>query len=223
MVGAARGRAGDRGRGHDSHCLAAGQPKHRGAGDYGGAGGVAAVDGRKRDRARQAGMIDWVFLDVGNVLFNDDPQNFQGYRIVYEAIRDRLPAYSFAAMLAEREDWACKGADFILPKIAGLHFSSDEGKALFRSVRATLIEHYDEYNLVNEGVSALLDQLTAHWRLGIIANQPPECRKSLKRRGLLDRFEVVAISDEVELHKPDVRLFHWALEKAGCDASRSVM
>lgn len=55
-------------------------------------------------------MIDWVFLDVGNVLFNDDPQNFEGYRLLFDTLGIRHPRYSFAEMMAEREERAPRRA-----------------------------------------------------------------------------------------------------------------
>jgi HAD superfamily hydrolase (TIGR01509 family) len=168
-------------------------------------------------------MIDWVFIDVGNVLFNDDPQNFEGYRFVYDILRARHPAYTFEEMLAEREALARQGANFILGEIARRLLPRDEAKAIFAPLRTFLSETYDRHNLVNQGAVEALEKMRSHWRLGIIANQPPECRHSLERRGLLDFFDVVAISDELELHKPDVRIYQWALSKSGCDPSRSVM
>lgn len=168
-------------------------------------------------------MIDWVFLDVGNVLFNDDPQNFEGYRFVYEAVRQRLPDYSFAAMLAEREAWARTGVDFILRKIVRRLLPEVKTQAIFGPLRDYLIETYDQHNLLSAGAVEVLEALRARWRLGIIANQPPECRRSLERRGLLDYFDVVAISDELELHKPDPRIYEWAISRAVCEPSRTVM
>ncbi len=111
-------------------------------------------------------MIDWVFLDVGNVLFNDDPQNYQAYRFVYEAIRGRHPDYSFDAMLAEREAWAKTGADFILSKIVRPLLPPAEGKAIFTPLREHLIETYDRNNLLNDGAVEVLKELRSRWRLG---------------------------------------------------------
>ncbi len=169
------------------------------------------------------GAIDWVFLDVGNVLFIDDPQNFQGYRFVHELISKQHADYTFEAMLAEREEWARTGADFILRKIVRRLLPQIDPQTVFAPLRSYLVESYDEFNLLNEGTIDVLKELRSRWRLGIIANQPPECRKSLERRGMLDFFEVVAISDELSLHKPDPRLFEWAIAQAGCDPARSVM
>jgi 5'-nucleotidase len=168
-------------------------------------------------------VIDWVFLDVGNVLYNDDPQNFEGYRFVFEAIRRRIPGYSFADLLAEREEWAKTGADFILTKIVRRLLPDVDPKSIFGPLREQLVGSYERNNILNDGAREVLERLRARWRLGIIANQPPECRQSLERRGLLEFFDIVGISDELELHKPDVRLYEWALKESGCDPSRTVM
>lgn len=181
------------------------------------------MDDRKPDRARPAGLIDWVFIDVGNVLFNDDPQNFHAYRLMHETIELRHPNYTFDDMLTERESRACRGEDFILSAIAHQFLRPEEAKTIFHTIRKYLIETYDQNNLQNPGVVPVLDTLRSRWRLGILANQPPECRNSLTRRGLLNYFDVVAISDELGLHKPDVGLYEWAILQSGCNPSRAVM
>jgi HAD superfamily hydrolase (TIGR01509 family) len=168
-------------------------------------------------------MIEWVFLDVGNVLFNDDPQNFQSYRLVHDRLLERDPGYSFQAMLAEREELARSGAQFILRHIARRLLPPDELPGLFDDVRKYLIASYDEHNRLHEGVGDLLETLRRRWRLGIVANQPHECRESLKWRHLLEFFDVVAISDELDLHKPDERIFRWALGEARSAPGEAVM
>jgi 5'-nucleotidase len=168
-------------------------------------------------------MIEWVFLDVGDVLFNDDPQNFYGYRLTYEAIVKRHPDYTFTQMLAEREAAARQGLDFILTKIAQRLFPAEEVKPLLQSVRNELVRMYDQNNILNAGAQEAVSALRSQWHVGIIANQPTECRQCLARRGLLEFFDVVAISDELDLHKPDVRLYEWAIDRAGCPPERAVM
>jgi FMN phosphatase YigB (HAD superfamily) len=169
------------------------------------------------------GMIDWVFLDVGNVLFNDDPQNFEAYRLLYDTLRIRHPSYEFEAMLAEREELARGGANFILHTLAQRMLPPDEAKFSLRNIRELLLTHYDQQHFWDERNRAVLEQLRSRWRLGIIANQPTECRQSLARRGLLECFEIVAISDELHLHKPDLALYEWALNASGSDPGRTVM
>jgi 5'-nucleotidase len=168
-------------------------------------------------------MIDWVFLDVGNVLFNDDPQNFEAYRLLYDTLRIRHPSYTFEGMLAKREELARGGANFILHTLAQNMLPPDEAKFSLRNIRELLLTHYDRQHFWDERQRAVLEELRSRWHLGIIANQPLECRNSLARRGLLDYFEIVAISDELHLHKPDLALYEWALTEAGSNPTRTVM
>lgn len=167
--------------------------------------------------------VEWVFFDVGSVLYNDDPQNYLAYQLVHERIRQHHPEYTFEEMLAEREVHARDGANWILHAIAKRLLPDESTRGLFGEIRQRLIPTYDENHLPNEGMHDVLDELSKQYRLGVIANQPPECRESLKRRGVLEHFDVVAISEEIDLHKPDVRLYEWAIREAGCDPGRSVM
>lgn len=167
--------------------------------------------------------IDWVFFDVGNVLYNDDPQAFVAFEHYHRAIREIEPGYSFEEMLADREELARAGRTWILGKLGKRRLPEERVRSLYEELRGLLIERYDEHHLPHPGAEEVLAELAGKYRLGVIANQPPECRSSLERRGLLRYFEVVAISDELDLHKPDARIFEWALKEAGAAADRSVM
>ncbi len=170
-----------------------------------------------------AQSVEWVFFDVGSVLFNDDPQNFLAYHLVHEEIRQSHPDYTFEDMLAEREQHARDGANWILHAISKRLLPDVSARRLFGEIRQQLIPTYDDNHLPNEGMHEVLEELSKRYRLGVIANQPPECRASLQRRGVLDHFDVVAISEEIDLHKPDVRLYEWAIRESGCVPERSVM
>jgi HAD superfamily hydrolase (TIGR01549 family) len=126
-------------------------------------------------------------------------------------------------MMAEREERAREGENFILHTIAQRMLPADEAKLALRNIRTLLMETYDRHNIWDERHRTVLEELRARWRLGLIANQPIECRNSLARRGLLEYFDVVAISDELHLHKPDLAIYEWALKEAGCDPARTVM
>ena len=57
-------------------------------------------------------------------------------------------------------------------------------------------------------------------RLGVISNWDSSAKPILAGLGLLDSFEVVVISSEVGVSKPDERIFRIALEKAGIAPDR---
>ena len=168
-------------------------------------------------------MIDWVFFDVGAVLFRDERQAFRAYEIHFEAIRALRPDYSFAEMLREREELAAQGTLWILRTLAGRHLDAGRIAALFKETQAKLDEEYDANHFVAPGAAEIIDELSPDFSLGIIANQSRECRRSLARRGLLERFKVAAISDEIGVSKPDVGIFRHALAESGANPGRCVM
>jgi HAD superfamily hydrolase (TIGR01549 family) len=168
-------------------------------------------------------MVEWVFFDVGNVLFNDDAQAFTAYRIAYSAIQRRHPDYSFEDMLAEREELARAGESWIMRRIVTRRMPDEELEPLFREIARELDRLYDENHLLNPGVPEVLVELRQEFRLGIIANQTPECRGSLERRELLKLFDVVAISDELGVSKPNPAIFQWAMRESAVAPERSVM
>ncbi len=65
------------------------------------------------------------------------------------------------------------------------------------------------------GATEVVERLARRYRLGLIANQGRECRGRLAELGLLGRFDVVALSEEVGRFKPDPALFEDALDRAG--------
>lgn len=66
-------------------------------------------------------------------------------------------------------------------------------------------------------VAAALDRLrAAGWRVAIATNGTvPQQRAKIRRAGLADRADAIAISDEVGVKKPDPRIFEVAASRAG--------
>ncbi|HWP68020.1 MAG TPA: HAD family hydrolase, partial [Rectinemataceae bacterium] len=70
-------------------------------------------------------------------------------------------------------------------------------------------------------VPGVLERLTSKGkRLGVISNWDPSAKPILSNLDLLDRFEIVVISSEVGVSKPDERIFRIALEQAGIAPER---
>jgi 5'-nucleotidase len=167
--------------------------------------------------------VRWVFFDIGNVLFNDDAQAFYSYRYFHEQFLADDPGLTFDQLLAEREDEARRQPTWVLKRIAMRRLGEARYRQSAHQLAQELRERYDDHHLINPGVTETLSRLRSSFRLGIVANQTPECRDSLRRRGLLAWFDLVAISDELSLQKPDPAIFQWALEQAGCAADAAVM
>ena len=164
------------------------------------------------------GSIDFVFLDIGGVLYDD--------RVYAEAWRRAL-----------RES----GAVFSDAEFDGEYVACRRDQN--RSFRARLAERFlgQEADLpelersaarywnyppdaLHADVPGCLEALAEMgFRLGIIANQPSQVRAAMERDGLVPYFEVWGVSDDLGLQKPDPTLFVHALRVAGVEPSRSVM
>jgi 5'-nucleotidase len=168
-------------------------------------------------------MIRWVFLDVGNVVFNDDPQTFHIHRRYHQAVAQRRPQFTFNDFLRDREAEVRQGNRWPSQTVMRRHMSNAELDSLYESIMNELRGAYDEFNIPMPHLGSMLDALRGRFRLGIIANQVVECRGSLERRGLMPYFDVVTISEERGLQKPDAALFQWALDCEGIRPDEAVM
>ena len=60
------------------------------------------------------------------------------------------------------------------------------------------------------------------FKLGLVANSGEAALRALRRDGLDDLFDVIALADVVGIEKPNEKIFQYALGKAGVPASRAV-
>lgn len=167
--------------------------------------------------------ILWVFLDVGNVLLDEDPLVYRNARIHWEAIRLARPDVSFLEFLALRERRVTEGSRWpIYDVVSGL--LDDAGCAVaWKRAEESIRASYAELSPPLPGVSKLVKRLSQRYRLGIIANQEKECRAQLAALGLLGSFEIVALSEEQGVAKPDPALFRYALKRAAVPAECCMM
>lgn len=168
-------------------------------------------------------MIRWVFLDVGNVLLDEDPLTFHNFRAHVEAVRTARPDRTFAGLLLEREERASSGSKWPLHEVVSRYLDEAGCLEAWRTSGREVRARYDALSPPVAGAENLLRDLAPRFRLGLIANQGPECRRWLDRLGWLDRFAVVALSEEEGVAKPDPALFLRALGRAGVAPEEAVM
>ena len=65
--------------------------------------------------------------------------------------------------------------------------------------------------------------LVQNYKLGIIANQSKDVLQLLDKFNFRDFFDVVIISSEVNINKPDPRIFQLAMNRAASNSKRYVM
>jgi len=168
-------------------------------------------------------MIDWAFLDIGNVLLDEDPLTYRVFRIHVDAVRALRPDLSFLDLLAGREEAVAGGSRWPVYEVVSLYLDEAGCEAAWQAADRNVRARYNWLSPTIEGADEFLGALASRFRLGVIANQGPECRSRLRQLRWLDRFEVVALSEEEGVFKPDPALFGAALARAGIEPGRAVM
>ena len=169
-------------------------------------------------------MIEWVFFDVGNIIFDDAPVMALIYDTLFERARRTHPDLTFERILAEREQ-------LIREQHCGSHHHALAEKYLSEEEYWRWRKHYnreanrdfDRYNIPIPGIHDVLRELAGRYKLGLAANQPLGCRASLQRRGFLQYFSLVWLSAEVGMEKPSLEFFATMLAKAVCPPEAAVM
>lgn len=69
----------------------------------------------------------------------------------------------------------------------------------------------------------VLQYLSRKYKLGVIANQADGLKERLDEFGILSPFSYIVSSFDVQLKKPDARIFEYAICLADCPPSQAVM
>lgn len=75
------------------------------------------------------------------------------------------------------------------------------------------------------GARTLLENIKARGlKIGVLSNGFKEVQfDKLRSGGVLDMIDCIVLSDEIDINKPDRRIFDYALQKAGTTAEHSIM
>lgn len=173
---------------------------------------------------QRGGGRPWVFMDIGNVIFYDLPLLARIWRHFYLTLKEGGFKMTYPEVLEERERiLSCsRPEDNPRRAIAQKRAGGLDPELVDRAVNRWLVV-YPGANFPVRGIKPALEYLSARYRLGIIANQPPQARQELARHGWDSQFDPVVISDEVGFHKPDIKIFRHALDLAGADPQNSLM
>jgi putative hydrolase of the HAD superfamily len=164
--------------------------------------------------------IEWVFLDVGGVLFSDDSY----FDALYAAILDASPettreAYDekFRALRAAQSE----------PFTEALVSTFVPDASLHKSVRASADERWEAHGYspseLYPEVPETLRTLAEKYKLACITNHFSWVRDRARDAGFADLVSAWTISAELGVEKPDPKLFAHTLEQAGVAADRVVM
>jgi HAD superfamily hydrolase (TIGR01549 family) len=168
-------------------------------------------------------MIKWVFFDIGSTLFNDDPAMAAVHRSILEQARRRGHDLTTAELFAERQRMLFEEGNFqpltaLIQRLFGA-----ETPEVYAEYRRELHPQWSELHFPFPEVPRMIEVLRGDFRLGIIADQPPQAEALLRKHGLWECFEVHGLSALVGRAKPDRAFYRWALEQAGCSPEEAVM
>src|SRR2546426_4352090 len=164
--------------------------------------------------------IDWVFLDVGGILFSDDSY----FTSLYEAIHEVSPSTTRRAFDdALRALRAAQSEPFTEALVSA--FVDDRSR--HAGARAGADERwevrgYGPHELYPEVIPALTALAKRH-RIACITNHYSWVRDRARDAGFADLVAVWAISAEVGVDKPDPALFRFALREADAEPERVAM
>ncbi|BCP57983.1 haloacid dehalogenase [Streptococcus parasuis] len=155
-------------------------------------------------------MIEWIFFDLGSTLLDEEAA--YGYYIdkcvkKLESLDIEVSSDSYKKKMVE---YAHKSLDPI--RATWQYFAPNEPPPLWTN---------EGVSLYPETIDAL-EKLSQNYRLGIIANQSSSVRELLKEWRTESYFQLIILSEEVGLSKPDSTIFKLALQKANTTANRIV-
>jgi putative hydrolase of the HAD superfamily len=173
--------------------------------------------------------IEAVFFDVGETLLSPNPSwselavvklSERGHdltvdqmRLAWRHVGDHFTEAADAGVMfsvsheASKKFWTKLYLDQL--EFLGI---DDEGAAL---VLYETFSDPENYRLFEDTVPALTALSERGLKLGVISNFERWLRGMLEHFAVIDRFEVVAISGELDLEKPDPRIFEWAMREMG--------
>ncbi len=172
-------------------------------------------------------MIEAVFFDAGETLLSPNPSwselsvvklRERGHDLTVEQMREawrHVGDYFLEAAENRLMFWTSHEASkkfwtrLYLDQLDFLGID-DEGAAL------VLYDTFSEpanYRLFDDTIPTLTALAERGLKLGVISNFERWLRDMLKHFELIDRFDVVAISGDLDLEKPDPRIFEWAMRQ----------
>src|SRR4051812_39466306 len=116
-------------------------------------------------------MIRWVFLDVGNILLDEDPIAYRCTRLHWEAVQRVRPDLTFLEFIATREERSLQGSRWPLYDVVSTLIDEASCAEVWNSAERAIRARFRELSPVIPGARELVDRLAGRFPLGLIANQ----------------------------------------------------
>ncbi len=163
-----------------------------------------------------------IFFDVGNVLIDDDPFLCEAFRLIHRAMPTESPRSRMDRFLGD-VDRALRSHGHLAVERMGNRCLRKQWPRVRKGIHQELARQWWRLARGIPGAFEVVKTLHEHFRLGIIANQPPQALDFLERQGLLSLFDVVILDSQYPASKPGTAIYRIALEEARVDPPESLM
>lgn len=169
-------------------------------------------------------MISWVFFDLGGTLLDDSGLVDAITRTYVELLNARGYRVSLEEFIAVR-DLVIARQEHPLFRAAATTFTRDSVivDEIWKEVQPRILGAEVSGQRAFPEAAEVLEAVSRHAGVGVIANQYRSVRDVLRRDGIDAFFRIVQISEEAGVSKPDPAIFEAALRNAGCKAQEAVM
>jgi len=168
-------------------------------------------------------MLKWVFFDLGGTLLDDLPLHDHIYKTLIDIFAERNLKVTMDEFLKARDFYVVSRVPVLKSLIVHFTGRNDLKEPMMDELMRRIEGKGAELQRPYPEADAVLREIKGKYRLGIIANQQVGIRELLKTSGWDGLFDVIMISDEVRLQKPDPTIFENALEMAKIAPSEGVM
>jgi HAD superfamily hydrolase (TIGR01509 family) len=166
---------------------------------------------------------EWIFLDVGGVILNDDKPERLRQEAVLKVARKHIPHLALADVRAAWLD-ASHFPGTVRTNALRVLLKGSPHLAEAEAELARLANYdYRALSTIRPAAAEILNKLSQRYKLGIMANQSPKTTALLETAGLLPYLSHHKLSGEIGLEKPDPLFYKTILADAGADPHRSVL
>lgn len=164
-------------------------------------------------------QIEWIFFDLGETLIDETAPINESIRQFIE--QAALWGYTFRAeqVRSALQEAYRRFADFPMRSVMEAWIPSAEHRVAIKKG----MTYRKDLDRPFPSALPLLQALSRHYRIGIIANQGPGTPARLDAYGFSPYISVCCASAEAGMAKPDPRFFRMALEQAQCRPEQAVM
>jgi HAD superfamily hydrolase (TIGR01662 family) len=148
--------------------------------------------------------IKWIFFDIGSTLV-DESKAYENR--IKDTIRNTNITYNQFCNLM---------IDFVKQ-------GKNEYIEAAKELNLTTTKWHSEDEFLYPDTISTLKLLPEKYKIGIIANQPLGMQERLNKMKIDKYISLVISSAEVNVSKPDLKIFKLALDRAGCSSNNAVM